>query len=219
VSSIAEEVAKRDITEILHFTTNHGLTGSLGEGSVLSRQRLPESKYLEHVYAPNAAVRKDHRYLDYVNLSISRLNTEYFGHSTRWHAQENLWWCALGLDPSILEHDGALFTTTNNIYTGCRRGDGPDGLAAMFEPIVERWVGNYARRTPDMPKNWTTCRQAEVLYPAALSVQHLTTVYVATGPHADIAAATCAILLPASQNDVRDPPTVPVIVDPNVFAA
>lgn len=217
MSSIAGEVAKREIAEILHFTTNHGLAGILGAGSVLSRQRLPKSKYLEHVYAPNAAARKDHRYLDYVNLSISRLNTEFFGHSSRWHAQEDLWWCALAFDPSILEHEGVLFTTTNNIYTGCRRGAGVDGLTAMFAPKVERWVGNYARRSPDMADSWTTCHQAEVLYPGSLSVADLTAVYVATGPHADIAAATCEILLPVGQKN-RTGSTVSVIVDPDVFS-
>lgn len=89
----------------------------------------------------------------------------------------------------------------------------------MFEPVVERWVGNYARRVPDMPDSWTTCHQAEVLYPRSLSVRDLTAVYVATGPHADIAASTCEVLLTADQHDESGTSTVPVIVDPDVFIA
>ena len=125
MTTITEIVQAREITEILHFTTNRGLTGILAGKSVLSRERLPESQYLEHVYAPNTLLRKDQRYLDYVNLSISRINTEFFGHSTRWHANEDIWWCALAFDPTMLESPGVLFATTNNMYTGCTRAPGP----------------------------------------------------------------------------------------------
>jgi hypothetical protein len=219
MSSFGEVIAERDIQEVLHFTTNHGLTGILAEGAVLPRQRLPESKHLEHVYAPNATTRKDRAYLDYVNLSISRINTEFFGHSTRWHAAEESWWCALAFDPVILEHEGVLFTTTNNIYTGCQRGAGVDGLQAMFAETITRWVGNYAQRTDGMPDNWTTCHQAEVLYPGPLSTDHLTRVYVATGPHADSAGSTCDILIGADRRDDDGASTVEVTIYPNVFTA
>jgi hypothetical protein len=216
VSTIAGVIARRGITEVLHFSTNHGLTGILAEGAVLSRERLPESKYLEHVYKPNASVRKDRAWLDYVNLSISRINTEFFGHSTRWHANQDLWWCVLSLDPTIMSDSGVVFAATNNIYTGCRHAAGAPGLEALFAPKVERWEGNVVRRTPDMPEAWTTCHQAEVLYPERLSCQHLRCVYVATGPHADIAASTCDILMNMStENDQRG--RVPVEVRPDVF--
>ena len=59
MTSIAEIVTQRGIEEVLHFTTNKGLTGILAEGAVLPRKRLPEHKYLEHVYEPNAEMRKD----------------------------------------------------------------------------------------------------------------------------------------------------------------
>ena len=215
MTSVAEVVARREITEIFHFTTNHGLIGILAEGAVLSRERLPESKYLEHVYEPNASVRKDGRYLNYVNLSISRINTEFFGHSTRWHANEDVWWCALAFNPEILEHDGVLFTTTNNIYTGCVRGSGAAGLEALFAERVRRWHGNVVDRDPEIPDSWTTCHQAEVLYPSPLSCDYLRAIYVATGPHADIAASNRDIFIPAA-GESRS--SVSVLVDPDVFS-
>jgi hypothetical protein len=192
------------------------LTGILAEGAALSRQRLPESKYLEHVYEPNASVRKDRAWLDFVNLSISRINTEFFGHSSRWHANRDVWWCALSFHPAVLSDEGVIFTTTNNIYTGCRRGSGADGLKALFAPEVKRWTGNVVRRAPDMPSAWTTCPQAEVLYPQRLGCAQLRCVYVATGLHADVAASTCEILLGLSGGATQGA-RVPIEVRPDVF--
>ena len=208
--TVADVVRERGIERVLHFTTNSALVGILAEG-LLSRQRLPESKYLEHVYRPNASVRKDLAWLDYVNLSVSRLNWEFFDHSRRWHADRDVWWCAVVLDPAILSLDGVTFTTTNNIYSGCQRGTGAAGLEAMFAPRVCRWSGNCVERSDGMPRNWTTCHQAEVLVPEAVSVEYLRRICVATDAHADIAASQCEILLGSSM------PAPPIDIDPNAF--
>lgn len=209
--TVEDVVREREIERILHFTTNLGLCGVLAEGRVLSRQRLPESKYLEHVYRPNASVRKDVAWLDYVNLSVSRLNSEFFEHSRRWHADTDVWWCALVLDPAVLSLGGVTFATTNNIYTGCERSPGAAGLEAMFAQRVCRWSGNCVERWPGMPDNWTTCHQAEVLVPEAVSVEHLCGIWVATEAHADIAASQCDILLGASAK------LPPIEIDPRAF--
>lgn len=209
MTSVAEVVKAHQISEILHFTTNRGLTGILAEKAVLSRQRLPESKYLEHVYRPNAATRKDRAYLDFVNLSITRINTRFFGSSRRWHQNEDIWWCAVAFTPEILSHDGVEFATTNNMYTGCLRASGGDGLEALFADRIHQYAGVYVNRPADMPVDWATCRQAEVLYPKLVTCEHLSAIYVATGAHADIAASSRDILLETDR--------VPVIVRPDVF--
>lgn len=212
---ISDIVARRGITEVLHFSTNQGLTGILAEGAVLSRARLPEYKYVEHVYKPNAKVRHDGPWLDFVNLSISRLNTSYFDASSRWHQDEDVWWCALSFNPSILEHDGVLFATTNNMYTGCKRAAGDVGLEALFADRIECWTSKRTKRAAEAPLAWTTDLQAEVLYPGRLDCGFLERVYVATGQHHDIAATNCDILL-SSQNEGRK---VPVVVAPELFDA
>jgi hypothetical protein len=158
MSKIADIVVRRRITEILHFSTNHGLTGILAEGAILPRQCLPQSKYIEHVYKPNAPIRRDGPWLDYVNLSISRLNTTYFSHSTRWHQDEDVWWCALAFAPAILDHKDVLFATTNNMYTGCHRQPGPEGLESLFAEQIEPWGGNTVRRPDNISASWPTCR-------------------------------------------------------------
>ena len=205
--SVADVAAARGVTEVLHFTTNTGLIGILADGHVLSREKLPENKYVEHVYRPNAVVRKDRAWLDYVNLSISRLNWEYFGHSRGWHAHRDVWWCALAFDVSVLDRPGVVFTTTNNIYSGCRRAEGVDGFEALFAPRVVRWGAYAAVRDVRTPTAWTTCHQAEALVPCEVPTDRLRRIIVADDAHADIVYSKCEIFLG----------DLPIDVDPGAF--
>lgn len=214
--SVADLIEDRGISEVLHFTTNTGLLGMLASGGILSRARLPKEKYLEHVYRPNARVRKDPDWLDYVNLSISRINTEFFEHSSRWHRDRDVWWCVVYLDPVILTHEGVVFATTNNRYTGVQRAIGAEGMEALFAARVKRWTGNVVERPDDFPDELTTCHQAEALYPGCVPSEYFRGIYVATGEHADIVETQSEILLPA---DVDSPGSseLPVHIRPDVF--
>ena len=176
--TINETIVDRNITEVVHFTTHTGLLGSLHARAVKSRQRLPAEVDLELIYKPNAQWRKDTEWLDYVNLSISRINADFFLSSCRWHRAEDLWWCVLAFDPAILTHPGVVFTTTNNMYSGVCRAPGADGFDQLFSPYTTRWSGNVVTRSPDLPDAFTTCIQAEALYPKELSIQYLRRVYV-----------------------------------------
>jgi hypothetical protein len=225
--TVEEVIDRRGITEVLHFTTNQGLLGMLPSGGILSRERLPKEKYLEHVYKPNAPVRHDSDWLDYVNLSITTINTEFFGHSSRWRQDQEVWWCVVSLEPAVLTHAGVVFATTNNIYSGVQRVAGAGGLEALFAERVTRFKGflppwregqRTAVRSEGMPHSVPTCVQAEVLYPHRVLVEHFRQVYVATGDHADIVGSQAAILLPPG---VDHPGTaaLPVIIRPEVFEA
>jgi hypothetical protein len=205
--TVAEVVVERGIREVLHFTTNKGLVGILGSGAVLSRQRLPKERYVEHVYQPNAKVRTDGPWLDYVSLSISRLNWEFFGHSRRWHQHDAVWWCALVFDPKMLSEDGVVFATTNNIYPACQRASGGDGLTGLFADAVPGAYGKPIVRPTACPRHWTTCHQAEVLVPKRVETTALRRIIVATEQHCDIASSQCEILLG----------NLPIHVDPDAF--
>ena len=74
----------------------------LASGAVKSRLSLPKERYLEHVYRPNADTRKDPSWLDYVNLSIERINDSMFEASARWHIADNNPWVVLAFDVEIL---------------------------------------------------------------------------------------------------------------------
>jgi hypothetical protein len=148
---------------------------------------------LVNVYPPNSKVRYDIAHLDYVNLSISRINVRFFGASSRWHATEDVWWCALAFDPQIAAHDGVQFATTNNMYSGCTRLEGGKGLEALFADRVHQYESRFAHRQPGAPANWPTDRQGEVLYPGALSTAYLRTIYVVSDAHADVIATNAEI--------------------------
>ena len=170
---IAVEAERRGISQIVHFTTLSGALGVLASHAVISRQRLPNDKYLEHVYRPNVRSRsKDWRWLDYVNLSVERINDWMFDTSERWHAREGNPWVVLSFRPEILSHPGVVFTTTNNIYPSTLRAEGLPGFNQMFADIVLGWYGNRRDRTDKLPA-WPTDRQAEVLYPGEVSCDYL----------------------------------------------
>jgi hypothetical protein len=184
--TIEEIVTRRGITEILHFTTNLGLVGILDSRFLKSRQRLEKDQRLEYIFSPNAAFRKDADWLDYVNLSISRLNSRFFSISkNNWHRQRDIWWCVLSFNPIILTHEGVYFTTTNNIYTAVRQRPGSEGLEAMFADAVVRWAGNSVVRSATTPAPFPTCEQAEVLYPGEVSTDFLQEIYVSCEEDAD----------------------------------
>lgn len=180
---VMEIVRERKISEVLHFTTNPGLLGILATGTIKSRDLLETDEYLEFIFTGNVK-RKDPRWTGHVNLSITRVNPTFFSYSRSIHFGEELWWCVLSLDPVILSHPDVWFATTNNIWSGCRRGTGPDGLNALFEPTVERyWSIPPARRTGNHQPNWTTCDQAEVLYPREMTTDFVQRINFAKAEH------------------------------------
>jgi hypothetical protein len=190
--TLAQAITARGIDELLHFTTNRGIVGTLASHSLLSRHRLPQERYLEHVLHVNAATRpeaaaffdKSQNWLDYVNLSISEINARYFAVSKRWHHDKNVWWGILAFDPQIMTHDGVVFATTNNSYNYCVREGGVEGFERLFGPRIQRknnWSVGRGLRAPRLP----TCEQAEVLYPGGVSTEFLRCIYVQEEEHHD----------------------------------
>jgi hypothetical protein len=190
LTTIEGIVRSRGITEVVHFTTNRGLTGILSTELLKSRARLPQDDYLAAIAHPNCPTRKDPGWIDYVNLSVTRINDWMFDYSLREHAGRDVWWVVLGFDPEVLTHDGVVFTTTNNIYPSVRRRQGADGLAGMFADEVRGRYSAVHRRAVEMPDNWTTDRQAEVLYPAELTTATLQSIYVSDPNQADVVGGT-----------------------------
>ena len=178
---ILQEAGSRGITQVVHFTTLRGAVGVLAAGALKSRARVREDEYLEQVYRPNANFRKDPEWLDYVNLSIQRINEWMFQTSTRWHPLEIGSWVVLSFHPRILAHPGVVFTTTNNIYSSCERAEGLNGFRRMFAETVRGYYGQALGREGKLA-SWSTDRQAEVLYPGEVSCDHLQRIDVQSEP-------------------------------------
>ena len=170
--SILMAAERRGISRVVHFTTIRGAVGILAAKAVKTRVRVRQDEYLEHVYRPNAQFRKDPNWLDYVNLSIERINDWMFQTTVRWHVAENNPWVVLSFSTRILAHPGVVFTTTNNIYPACKRSEGLAGFCRIFAGTIEGRYGQQHDRT-NRPAAWPTDRQAEVLYPGELSLSHL----------------------------------------------
>ncbi|MBX3655578.1 MAG: DUF4433 domain-containing protein [Ramlibacter sp.] len=208
--SLESVIAERGIESVLHFTTNKGSLGVLASKIVRPRARLTTDERLEHIFTPNAANRpRDAAWLDYVNLSMSRINHQFFAISSgNWHRDEGLWWAILDFRAEILTHPGVFFTTTNNMYSGVCRAEGEAGLVATFAPKIAHWVNKVVERAEGIPENFTTCFQAEALYPGDLSTDFLQRIFVRDEESADELA---------SQFAVTSHPTVEIAVRPDLF--
>jgi len=213
--TIADTIQRRGISEVLHFTTNRGIVGILAMGALLSRQRLREEDYLQHILHVNAENRpesledfdKSQDWLDYVNLSISEINRHYFECSSRWHKDADIWWGILAFAPIIMTHDGVFFATTNNVYEHCVREAGNTGFEKLFQERVQRkgdWNANRLLRAAHL----TTCEQAEVLYPGKVPVEFLRHIYVREGEHYDQVSGLL------QDFDIRN---VEVVINPKKF--
>lgn len=180
--SVEDVVAARGISEVVHFTTNHGCLGTLYTGTLLSRDRLHDDEMVRYLFGPNAELRRDRDYLDHISLSIEHINERFFSISAdKWHRDDPIFWCILGFDPVVLAHEGVVFATTNNIYSSVRRGVGEEGLLRLFADRVSQYNALTVSRTAEMRRNYPTCAQAEALYPGSLSTEHLQRIYVRTG--------------------------------------
>ncbi len=184
---VVHAARKRGVREVVHFTTISGLIGILAKGAVLSRARLEGDKYLEYVCRPNAPVRKDEAWLDYVSLSVSRINDWMFEHSERWQVKNDNPWVVLAFDPALLGDPGVVFATTNNIYPACRRAEGLVGFEGLFAESVAGRYGKLHDRE-EKPRSWPTDRQAEVLYPGQVSCRYLLRVDVQREETLDVVA-------------------------------
>lgn len=180
--SISEIIQSRKIESILHFTTNRGVLGVLATKALKARARLSSDELLSNIVQLNAPDRsRDAAWHDYVNLSISKINKNYYEiSSNKWHLNKDFWWCILDFSPAILSHDGVQFASTNNMYSGVVRRVGSTGLDALFAPNVRQWHSSNISRSPELNHCFTTCPQAEVLYPGEISTDFLQAIYVST---------------------------------------
>ena len=177
--TVEEIIARRGITEVVHFTTHPGLTGILHEREVRARALLKTDETVEFILKLNTTKVYDPNWKGYVNLSISRINRSLFGYSENWHPEES--WRILAFDPTVMCHEGVQFVTTNNAYwQHLHRGLGGEALEALFRDEVKGIYGTPIRRTSGMSDSWTTDVQAEVLYPKGLSTKFLRAIYVRT---------------------------------------
>jgi hypothetical protein len=108
----------------------------------------------------------------------------------------------------VLAQEGVLFVTANNIWPRSKRKVGSDGLEALFAQSVDGRYSSVHNRTEDMSDAWSTCDQAEALYPLEIPSSYLRCIYVRTDHHAaDVEAGLGA----------TSHPDIPVRVNHEIF--
>ena len=189
---VVEAAKERGITSVVHFTRIRGLVGILAADAVKARGLLPEDDRLKYVYEENAPDRsRDVRWHDYVNMSVTTINSRMFEFSERQHPDAQ--WVILEFGPEILGDPGVVFCTTNNAYEVAHRCAGLRGFEQLFAEKVpwghyESFCHRHRRES-----NRTTDSQAEILYPFELPLDHLHTITVRDEETYDAVVSTKAI--------------------------
>ncbi|WP_419553563.1 DarT ssDNA thymidine ADP-ribosyltransferase family protein [Candidatus Poriferisodalis sp.] len=176
--AVVDEALDRDIADIVHFTRYSGLVGILTTMDVKGRSYLSAEELVEFVYQPNAADRsRDASWHDYINLSVTGINTRLFRKaSEEWHPNED--WVILSFEPKVLGDPGVVFTTTNNAYPNVHRATGLRGFRQMFAASVPWGYYGDVHHRHGHASAVPTDPQAEVLYPHSLALDGLQTVIV-----------------------------------------
>ena len=178
-NTIPDFCSENGIDEVLHFTTNRGLVGVMSVGAIIPRSQLKEHDTLDFLSPENAPFRSDGDWINYINLSITRINYSFFGYCKSWKHNALSYWVIFSFKSEILAHTNVLFTTTNNIYTSSvKRMGGVAGLKECFLPSVLSKHNRAICRTSITANNWPTCAESEVLYFDRLSLEYLNCIYV-----------------------------------------
>ena len=179
-STPSEAAAARGIEEIVHYTTQRGVFGAIAKGAILSRPRLDEDDWLEHIFSgiwDNNAKAE----LDNVHMSVGRINAYLLGRSKL--QRPEMWWCVLSFGIDILDEPGVQFTTVNNIWPRRLKGSGVAGFEGMFADSVAGRFEDVHHRTNHSPAE-PTHFSAEVLFPGQIALDRVQRVYVEKPEHA-----------------------------------
>lgn len=200
----SQAAARRGVRELVHYTTEKGIQGTIASKALLSRAQLDQEEYLALIREP-VWPRRDAPWIDHISLSVTTVNEDLFRRS-RSHFP-HLWWAVIAVSPVVLDADGVVFTTTNNIFPSVRRGVGVAGFEAIFaEEVVGRYGVVHTRA--GLPDAQPSDRAAEVLYPQRIETSHIEAIYVMESDHKNMILGWCAAL---------DHPDILVEVRPDAF--
>ena len=180
-----QEIKRRGITRLIHFTTTINLLGIYESGFLYSRKELEDldinmTDILDYIQF-NDQIRYDDK--TYINLSIERPNSYLFKRfidNTR--DKPYISWCVLSIDPKYIYEQGTLFSITNASNSYNKKNVGITGdfhkFQMMFDdslPIVSSRRTILVYRT-GLPDAYTTHEQAEVLVKIPIPVADIISV-------------------------------------------
>lgn len=165
-----DEIKKRGIKYLVHFTRFESISAIVGEGKILPRDRLHNLSYdWRELVAVNAQERRDDP--GFLNASIMHPNTYLMGiFRDRWYPGSRF--CVIGINPIYIFEPSTRFSVTNATYQTAKESGINGDLQAfrsMFGPEISgrpnrATGGRYTtKRSTNTPSCFPTDPEAEIL--------------------------------------------------------
>lgn len=187
IDAIKNEVVRRQITRLCHFTPSRNLIHiASGEVGLLATDKLEKSE--RHVFNPTDLQRLD-GHKGFISCSVEYPNAWYFDVA---RAKDTLFkdWVVLFINPRYLWTEGTRFCCRNAAAgRGSEVSEGAEAFMAMFAEQVIGAGGISFRRTSTRPASCPTDDQAEVLVPDRIAIEDIIAIAVSNATQAKNEAA------------------------------
>ena len=178
-----DEIERRHISKLVHFTTNLNLCSIFKEKFILPRDVLEGS---EDPNLYNSDFMDSYRFdgKDHINCSIEKINSRMFEIKRNNLKGEEHCFCILAIEPKYLYRETTRLSVANAANSYNRNVIGIDGtfekFLAMFSDTVSyrtSYCSNKVSRSADTGDNVPTDIQAEVLIYDPIAVEDLIAIY------------------------------------------
>lgn len=164
-----EEIIKRDIGYLVHFTTSINLLSIYEQGYLYSRKQLSEIGEHNSIlcledYVDYMDAKRLDNLIDYINLSIQSPNYFLLNAFRQRHDYIHYQWCVLKIIPDYIYENETLFSVCNAASISASK-HGIDGSIQKFRQLfsTQLLIGNITRTRVRLPAKYPTDVQAEVL--------------------------------------------------------
>jgi hypothetical protein len=180
-----DEIAKRNITELIHFTPTKNLYSIFEHGEIICRERLENLNIelfdiLDYIKFTDE-IRYDNK--SYINLSLSCPNTFLLSKfKLRTKNDPTITWCILKIDPKHIYEEDTLYSITNAASYAAKNQFGISGdiykFRQLFAPeiIIHTVNGNRVIKRENIRDKFPTDIQAEVLVKNSIPVDSIISV-------------------------------------------
>ena len=134
------EIKKKEIKYLIHFTPTRNLYSILENEKVMSRTKLENLDIEQYDILDYVKFTDDVRYDDknYINLSASGPNTFLFSRFRQKTKDDfTINWCVLKIDPKHIYDNETLFAVTNAASNSAKRQYGISGDLDKFKMLFE----------------------------------------------------------------------------------
>lgn len=176
-SGIIEEISRRNINWLVHFTPASNVSGILKYGLIPRNylEKKPLCDIIESIFP-------DDQRLDGMNesncISVSFPNYKLF-YLKRSQLGHN--WAIIMINPEILCHCPCIFFS-DNAASSITGNHSPQGFNNMFEDVPIHTPPHSLRNYLKLPQNFTTNPQAEILLNSVIPPKYILAAYVEKWP-------------------------------------